>query len=199
MPKLSVVIPTYTLDEGLEKMAIDCLKSYRYYADEIIVTEDGGKFSPQLLALADVYCYFHENKGFTVNVNRGWKIAKGDFVAIASSDTYLVEGDLKKLMVEGRVTSPEIVNQFIPALAGPFFVVPKEIAKERGYLMEEMKIYCSDSEYDHRVEDIFQKIPEVKIIHKMAQTVTPAGVEGHTQQEIDRAIYERLKQEGKAK
>ena len=43
MSKLSVVIPTYTLDKELEEMALAAVKSYRYGADELIVCEDGGQ------------------------------------------------------------------------------------------------------------------------------------------------------------
>jgi glycosyltransferase involved in cell wall biosynthesis len=167
-------------------------------ADEIIVTEDGGMFSNNILQLADSYLFNKNNAGFTRNVNRGWKYASGDFVAIINSDTQLKSGNLRDLCIPGKVTSPEIVNQYIERLAGPFFVVPKEIAKERGYLLEELKTYSSDSEYDHRVKDIFVKVPSVQIYHEQAQTVKVAGVEGGVEQERDRKIYEQLIREGRA-
>lgn len=198
MPKLTVVIPTYTIDARLEEMAVECLQSYRFQADEIIVCEDGGRYSSQLLALADTYIYNHKNGGFSVNVNRGWRQSNADFTAIVSSDTRLYQGNIQELCIPDKVTSPEIINQSIERLAGPFFVVPKEIAKERGMLIEEMRTYSSDSEYDHRVKDIFQKVPSVIIYHHQAQTVSAAGVEGGVEQERDRAIYERLIKEGKA-
>lgn len=197
---LTVVIPTYTIDSFLEEMALKCAKSYRYQADRIVIIEDGGKFSPKLLSVADCYIYNQKNEGFTKNVNHGWKYALSlgaDYVAIASSDTYLVSGDINELCVPGKVTSPEVVSQFIERLAGNFFVVPKEIAEERGFLLEEMVTYCSDSEYDQRVQDIFQKVDSVKIYHHMAQTVTASGIEGKIDE--DRAAYNRLKEEGRAK
>ena len=163
MSKLSVVIPTYTLDKELEEMALAAVKSYRYGADELIVCEDGGHYSPELMSKCDTYIYNWKNKGFTKNVNRSWKFAHGDFVIIASSDTYLVKGSLRDLMVGGKVTSPIIVNQNIPRLAGPMFCTPKQITKRIGYLREEMRTYCSDSEYDERTKDIFKKVPSVEI------------------------------------
>lgn len=199
MPKLSVVIPCYTINHDLEELAVTAACSYREQADEIIVVEDGGMFSRELFDLADIYIRYKENKGFTVNVNRGWKIASGDYVAIASSDTFLVGGRLEDLCVPSKVTSPTIENQYIPRLAGPFFVVPKEVTKERGYLMEEMRTYSSDSEYDNRTADIFQKVDSVVIHHMMAQTVKVAGVEGGEEQNKDREIYANLIREGKAK
>lgn len=196
--KLSIVIPTYTLDHELEDMAIECVESYKEQADEIIVTEDGGVWSETLRNLSTTYIYNHENKGFTANVNRGWRFATGDFVAIVSSDTWLMKGNIKDLCIKGKVTSPEIVNQNIERLAGPFFVVPKEITAKRGYLLEQMHTYSSDSEYDHRVKDIFVRVSSVEIYHQQAQTVKKAGVEGGAQQQKDREIYQRLIDEGKA-
>jgi len=197
MGKISLVIPGFTITKDIEEATVKCIKSYKYYAKEIIFTEDGGRYSPQIMSLVDSYIYNWENKGFSVNVNRGWRYCSGDYVAIVSSDTYLYEGDINDLCIPGKVTSPEVVNQNIPRLAGSFFVTPKEITKERGYLFEEMRTYASDSEYDHRVKDIFQKVPSVKIFHYQAMTVTQAGVEGGDEMQRDREAYAQLIREGK--
>lgn len=199
MPKLTICVPTYTLNQHLEDLAIRAILSYRDQADEIIVMEDGGMYSSELMKLADTYIYTRENGGFTTNVNRGWKFSDGDYTAIVSSDTLLMSGNIQDLCIPGKVTSPIIKNQYIDRMAGPFFVVPKEVKEERGMLKEEMHTYCSDSEYDNRIADIFQKVESVSIYHEMAQTVSAAGVEGGAQQEKDRQAYEALKQEGKAK
>ncbi len=195
--KLSIVIPTYTLTKDLEKIALRAVLSYKKQADEVIISEDGGKFSLQLMKVADIYCYSKHNVGFTKNVNRGWKIASGDFVAIVNSDTYLVEGNLKDLCIKDKVTSPVITNQHIDGLAGPFWVTPKEVAKEKGYLIEAMKTYYSDEEYKRRIANIFQKVPSVKIWHNMAETVTPAGIEG--KMDADKKVYETMRADGQFK
>lgn len=196
---ITVVIPTYTLSKELEEMAIRCLISYREQADEIIVCEDGGLYSPELMKLADTYIYNNTNGGFTKNVNRGWRFSSGDYTAIVNSDTELMKGDIHDLCVPGKVTSPIIHNQYIDLLAGPFFVIPKTIKEERGLLLEEMHTYSSDSEYEKRVTDIFQRVDTVTIYHEQAQTVSAAGVEGGIQQEKDRQAYDKLVREGKAK
>ena len=197
--KISVVIPCYTINKHLEELAIQCALSYREQCYELVVSEDSGFYSPELMKLSDIYIWGKENIGFTRNVNRGWKNAHGDYVMIVNSDTTLHRGNLNDLCIPGKVTSPEIVSQYIPYLAGPFFCVPKEIAKERGYLIEEMKTYSSDSEYDIRIRDIFQKVPTVRIYHEMMQTVKAAGIEGGAEQERDRLVYQKLREEGKAK
>jgi hypothetical protein len=199
MPKISMVIPTYTLNSELEEIAYNATVFYRDQVDELIITEDGGMFSQKLMDMADIYTRYKTNGGFTKNVNRGWKQATGDYVMIVNSDTWLSKGKLVDLCIPGKVTSPVIRNQTIPFLAGPFWCAPKEVTKERGYLMEEMHTYSSDSEYDHRIRDIFQKVPEVEIMHYMAKTVTAAGVEGGVQQQKDREIYSQLVSDGKAK
>ena len=197
-PKLSLVVPTYTITKELEEIAIRTVGSYIDHVDELIVCEDGGMLSYNLLQLADSYIYNKNNLGFSGNINRGWRYAKGEYVAIANSDTRLVSGDLGDLCIPGKVTSPHITNQYIERLAGPFWVAPRKVTEERGYLMEEMKTYSSDSEYDHRVKDIFQKVPSVKIFHLQAQTVKAAGVEGGEEQEKDRQIYQKLIEKGMA-
>lgn len=172
MGKLTLVIPTYTLTPELENYALQAIRSYKSQVDEIIVSEDGGEYSQKICDLVDTYIYNKKNQGFTFNVNRGWKQSTGDFTAIVNSDTYLVKGNLKDLCIPGRVTSPKSWNepQRIPGvehtgMLGYFFVVPKEVQKERGLLMEDMKMYGSDSEYEERVADIYQHIPTVEIMH----------------------------------
>ncbi len=196
--ELSLVVPAYTIYKELEEMTLHCIASYRAYVDEVILVEDGGIFSKELKDASDVYIYYKDNAGFTKNVNRGWEVARGDFVAIVSSDTHLLSGNLRDICVPGKVTSPTIGNQHIPFLAGPFWCTPREVTEDRGMLLEEMHTYCSDSEYDHRVRDIFQKVESVKIFHKMEATVKLAGIEGGEQQRKDREVYNKLIKEGKA-
>lgn len=197
--KISLVIPTYTISKHLEQEALFAIASYKEQVDELIVTEDAGMFSPSLMTLADRYIYNSNNQGFTKNVNTGWRAATGDFVMIVNSDTTLRKGNLDDLCVPGHVTSPVIVNQYIDRLAGPFWCAPKEVTEARGMLIEAMRTYSSDSEYDERVKDIFMKIPSVEIYHDQAQTVSAAGVEGGPEQQRDRETYQKLKEEGKAK
>ena len=197
-PKISMVIPCYTQNKKLEDLALWCAASFKEQVDELIIIEDGQLFSHKLANIADVYIYKAKNSGFTKNVNDGWKFAHGEFVAIVNSDTQLASGDLNDLCIPGKVTSPLIKNQEIERLAGPFWVVPATVAKERGYLLEEMKTYSSDSEYDERVKDIFVKVPSVQIYHEMAQSVSAAGIEGGREQERDRQIYAQMREQGKA-
>lgn len=192
MSKLSLVIPTYTITEDLERMAYNGAFSYRRQVKDLIICEDGGNFSGDLRVLADTYIYNKKNVGFTKNVNRGWRYAQGDFVAIVSSDTYLVSGNLEDLCIPGKVTSPMIENQGISRLAGSFWVAPRSITEKIGVLNENLRTYYSDTDYDERVKDFFQKVPSVVIRHIQAQTVKAAGVEGGEEAAKDRQAYENL-------
>lgn len=196
--KISMVIPTYTITPDLEEMAIVDALTYREQVDELIISEDGGKFSSELQSIADVYIYNKHNGGFTRNVNRGWLLSTGDYTMIVNSDTQILQGKLTDLCIPGKVTSPITFQQNVPHLWGAFFVVPKEIAKERGLLIEEMKTYASDSEYDMRVRDIFVSVPSVEIYHSCSQTVKAMGLDEGAEQKRDGEIYDRLIKEGKA-
>ncbi len=188
---LSLVIPTYTLTDRQEELAIRCIKSFKEQADEIIVTEDGGRFSEQLRELADVYIYNKQNKGFTANVNRGWKQVKGDFVAIINSDTHLVTGNIKDLCIPSRLTSPKVLNQKFHKLQlrGCFFVVPKDIQEKYGYLDESMVMYYSDQAYADKTIGVFVEVPNVVIFHHCAETV--ANIDQSQYQKEDQEAYEK--------
>jgi hypothetical protein len=186
----TIVIPTYTANLELEEMAVRCATSYRPFCDNLIICEDGMNYSERLKELADVYIYNKLNVGFTKNVNRGWRYAQGDYVGIVSSDTYLLSGNPRDLCIPDKVTSPMIGNQEISNLAGPFWVTPKNITEKLGYLIEGMKTYYSDTEYDERVKNYFQKVPSVTIHHLGAQSVTAAGVAGNM--DADKEVYDTL-------
>ena len=181
-------MPCYSLTAELLDMAIENALTYRNQVDELIICEDGGRISGNLANMSNIYAYFNENKGFTANVNRGLKLATGDFVIVASSDTQLAAGNIRDLCVDGKITSPK--NEQTDELWGACFCVPKEILESRGLLNETMKTYYSDEEYKERTKDIFQTVDSVKVLHEQQQTVKVAGVEG--KMDDDKKAYENL-------
>lgn len=171
---VTLVIPTYTADDTLERMAYDCIRTYKQQGAKIVICEDGQKQSKWLMDLADSYIYNKDNAGFTKNVNRGWKyaLANGaEYVGIVNSDTYWMSGKLDDLCVPDKITSPVIDNQDFPIkqLRGSFFVVPKTVSDKYGFLNESMKTYCSDQEYSDRTK-VFEEIETVKIYHLMSRS-----------------------------
>lgn len=195
---LSMVIPTFTFNKDLEDMTERCILSYLDQVDELIVVEDAGMFSINLQKLADTYVYHKTNLGFTKNANLGWKITTGNFVAIVNSDTYLVEGNLRDLCIPGKVTSPLYKNQDWGGqeggLSGSFFVVPREIFESRGILNEEMHTWRSDSEYNDRTQDIFERVPTVVVYHEIEATNRAVGRVTEEERERDNLAYDQWKE-----
>lgn len=161
-------------------MAYNSAKSYKEFADQLIIVEDGGLKSNALLDVADTYCYHSQNYGFTINVNLGWGLALGDYVFIVNSDTYIEDGDPRDLCVPGKITSPLMVGhdgERRPEeyLNGAFFVAPKAVTQRVGMLDQSLKTYFSDDDYHQRVKNIFQEIKSVKFRHSFGGTTTTLG------------------------
>lgn len=192
MRSISLVIPTYTLNRDLETMAVNCARGYREFADQLIICEDGGRQSKTLMQIADTYVY-HDNWGFSANVNSGWKIAKGDFTFIVNSDTYIESGNYEDLCISGQVTSPRMAGHIRNGtfLNGAFFVVPREVRDERGMLREDLKMYYSDDDYYERVKDIFSQTDSVVIRHVYGATTSFLGDSWRdAESERDRKIFQ---------
>lgn len=150
--KLSLVLPCYSLNNRLESLAIRAAQSYALQVDELIVSEDGGHVNPALVGYSDIYVYSAANTGFTAAVNRGWKLATGDYVIIANSDTWITSGTLKDLCIPDKVISPASMVTGSYPFCGAFFVVPRSVFEEYGMLDESMLHYYSDTDYARRVK-----------------------------------------------
>ncbi|MBI3443616.1 glycosyltransferase family 2 protein [Candidatus Woesebacteria bacterium] len=103
---ISVIIVNWNTKKLLE----DCLKSIFEFTKginfEVIVVDNGSedgsrdmvkKKFPQVKLIPN-----KENLGFTKANNQGIKIAKGEYMLLLNSDTYLVENSLKKLVGKAR-------------------------------------------------------------------------------------------------
>ncbi len=84
---IDVVMPTYQVDDGgvhLTKMA---LESLREIPVRIIIVDDVSKMGSGFLkANADVYIKNETNVGFAASVNKGLRVSKTGYVAIANND-----------------------------------------------------------------------------------------------------------------
>jgi glycosyltransferase involved in cell wall biosynthesis len=191
---ISVVIPAYTINKKLEDSTALAIKSlYDAEADEIILCEDGGFYSPLLMGMVDTYLYSKENVGFTKNVNRGVQLARHDFVAIVNSDVLVMRGSLQDLCINDRVTCPLTRSEEVPGLAGHFFVVPQAVFKQVGLLDERMKNFGSDGEFESRVAGALQHVNSVEIIHDLHQTIKAAGLWQSQSAESDYAKAAEIK------
>ncbi len=118
---LSVIIVSWNTKKLLE----DCLKSLFEYTKEVnfeVIVVDNGSTddSPQMVksTLPKVHLIKHkDNLGFTKANNQGIKVAKGDYIALLNSDTYLIENAFKKLREAAKsknnkaVLAPLLLNE----------------------------------------------------------------------------------------
>ena len=94
MPKLSIIVPIYNVEEYLER-CIDSILSQIYTDFEVILIDDG---SPdQCGDIIDAYArkdqrvisIHQENKGVSAARNTGLRIAKGDYIGFVDPDDWI--------------------------------------------------------------------------------------------------------------
>jgi len=147
--KISVVVPYYENRPEKRGMLYRAVDSFRGYDELLLIWND--------------------KMGFSKAVNTGYRLAKGDFIIMASDDCYVEEGSLRDLAVGGFVTSP-VVNKISNDFSGVMWCVPREIYEQYGMLDEGYSegILYEDEDYLNmlRFEGISHKCVEsVRIIH----------------------------------
>lgn len=162
MTKLSVVIPHWPLDEEIEASLRRCVASLPSDCEKLIVVNDG--------------------TGFGLNVNRGLRLATGDFIAVVGNDTWIVKGDAYDLCIPEIVTSPVVIGD-VPGIAPPlepegfhgcFWVAPRPVLDRVGLLDErfEQGFYEDD--------DFVARLHEAGIETRMVVSVRVRHVGGLT-------------------
>jgi GT2 family glycosyltransferase len=135
MPRLSVVIPHWPLDEEVDAALRRCVASFPPECERIVVVNDG--------------------TGYGRNVNVGLQLAAGDFIAVVNNDCTLDEGDVFDLCVEDVVTSPLVLGErqgfgesIEPgAFHGSFWVIPRPVLERIGPLDERFeRAYWEDDD-----------------------------------------------------
>ncbi len=116
MPKVSIIVPVYNVEEYLPK-CLDSLVSQTLKDIEIIVVNDGTPDNSQ--AIIDDYAekypeiikpFIKENGGLSDSRNFGVKKATGEYIAFVDSDDY-VDIDMYELMYnKAKETDSDIVN-----------------------------------------------------------------------------------------
>lgn len=149
MVRLSVVIPHWPLDDEVNESLRRCIESLPGDCEKIVVVNDG--------------------TGFAHNVNVGLRVATGEFIAVTSNDTYVLQGDVYDLCIAGTVTSPLVEEK--PSIDpggfnGAFWVVPRPVLAEVGLLDERFEGgYFEDDDYLERLrraEIPVREVPSVR-------------------------------------
>lgn len=129
---LSVIIVNW----NTKKLLADCLASiYKYNKDlnfEVIVVDNGSKDGSQAMMkkkFPQVNLILNkDNLGFAKANNQGIKAAKGEYLLLLNSDTYLIENSLQKLVKKAK--SIENLGALGPLLVN----ADKSIQQSVGFL-----------------------------------------------------------------
>jgi GT2 family glycosyltransferase len=135
VPRMSVVIPHWPLDDEVDAALRRCVRSFPFDCERIVVVNDG--------------------TGYGRNVNVGLRLATGDFVAVVNNDCVLIEGDVHDLCVDGVVTSPLVIGErqgFGESIEpggfhGSFWVIGRAVLERVGLLDERFeRAYWEDDD-----------------------------------------------------
>jgi hypothetical protein len=167
------VIPAYSTSQALGDWCVRTIESWKPQVDDVIISEDGYYHRP-IHEIADLYI-LHDRLWPAKSMNLGWQVALmrgADFVAIMDLDAHWVSGSLREACVPGRVIVPSIVQHPETVSIGPMFIVPKEVATERGFLNGERfpRLQSFDADYQVRVNDIIHQSRQLKVFHEGGAT-----------------------------
>lgn len=150
---ISIIIPNYNGEKLLEKNLPKVIESVKEYKDgkiELIVTDDASVDNSKTIIESffsrdqdeNITCKFLENKdkkkrGFSKNVNRGVKVARGDILILLNSDVIPDKGFLTPLLSHFNDPSVFAVGCMDESVEGDEIILRgRGIGKwKRGFLM----------------------------------------------------------------
>jgi glycosyltransferase involved in cell wall biosynthesis len=149
-PRLTAVVPHWPLDEEVDEALRACLGSLPSECEKIVVVNQG--------------------TGFAVNVNIGLRLARGDYVAVVTNDSRVLDGDVYDLCVPGTVASPLVLEK--PGVEpggfhGAFWVAPRDVLNRVGLLDERFAgAFFEDDDYLQRLRQAgvpTRAVPSVRV------------------------------------
>ena len=109
MPKFSIIIPVYNVEEYI-KECLDSVMDQTFKDYEVIVVNDGTKDkSMNIVKRYKVKTYNQENSGLSVARNTGAKHAKGEYIIFLDSDD-TIEKDLLSKLNEATFDKPDVIR-----------------------------------------------------------------------------------------
>lgn len=166
-PKVSIIVPVYKV----EKYLVQCLDSIvgQTLKDiEIIIVDEGDKDACRYIidhyeqADKRVIAIHEKNGGYGASVNKGFDIAKGEYIGIVESDDFIAPemyeemyNYAKKLDAEGSTTN----NFNLSAMLKRWNEAHKKFKKEYKGLYSKVGPYLIIDEYLNTVGQCFNFFP----------------------------------------
>lgn len=121
--RLSIIIPCWIRNKELEVLVRNCISSIRKWTTDyelILVDNDSPLSGDYLRNEADVYIRNQANLGYAPAVNRGYKLAKGEYIAVMNDDleVYYAWADNLIEACENGISFPRPLPDHLP-LASP--------------------------------------------------------------------------------
>ena len=109
MPKFSIIIPVYNVEEYIEQ-CLESIEKQTYHDYEVIIVNDGTKDKSMEIAKKYPYKIINQkNQGLSVARNTGVKHATGDYILFLDSDDYLEEKTLSNI-ANSLKNNPDVVR-----------------------------------------------------------------------------------------
>ena len=109
MPKFSIIIPVYNVEQYIKK-CLDSVINQTYKNYEVIVVNDGTKDnSMDIVKNYDVKIINQKNAGLSAARNTGVKHASGEYIVFLDSDDY-IEKDLLDKLNKSSKNKPDIIR-----------------------------------------------------------------------------------------
>ena len=109
MPKFSIIIPVYNVEEYI-KRCLDSVNNQTFKDYEVIVVNDGTEDnSMKIVKDYDVVTINQKNQGLSMARNNGVKKTKGEYILFLDSDDYLEEETLENIN-EALSSNPDLVR-----------------------------------------------------------------------------------------
>lgn len=166
MITLSLVVPTYTVNQNLLDMTLVCVNSFRPYVDELIICEDTNSFIKELHEVCDVYIT-HPNLQLARNANMGWGAASCAYISEASADTTLYAGDPKLLCVPEKFNMPQVLRRNVTETCC-YFVLSRDMYNQYGMWNPVLKWKDTDTHLFNKYRPFMNLDPRVIIETEMA-------------------------------
>ncbi|MFA6160262.1 MAG: glycosyltransferase [Parcubacteria group bacterium] len=141
--KISVIIPLYNHEKYIER-AIKSIQNQTYPVSEVIVIDDGsrddsGKIVKEIIKNNSSIKYFYqENAGAHNAINKGIKMAKGDYIAILNSDDVYYDERFKKMIKGIKDTNADVI------FSGIDFIDAEEKMIENAWYCQAKEFYLKN-------------------------------------------------------